>query len=76
MKFILKLVIIYKEAAKQTLYYLIKIKNIDLIYEAKPPNANLINYINLNFAVDTDNRRSISGFLFKLNGICIHWQSK
>ena len=72
-KFMSKLAIIYREAAKQMLYYLIKIKNIDLIYEAKPLNMNLINYINLNFAVDADNRRFMSGFLFKLNDVCIHW---
>jgi hypothetical protein len=29
-----------------------------------------------NFAADIDNRRSTSGYLFKLNGACIHWQSK
>ena len=47
-------------------------KDIDIIYEAKPLNADLINFIDLNFTADVDNRWSMSEFLFMLNGGCIH----
>src|SRR5262249_22795606 len=75
-KFMAKPTTVHKEAAKQTLYYLKRTKNIALIFEIKPPNANLHGYTDSNFAADKDNRWSTSGFLFKLNGACIHWQSK
>src|SRR5204862_5747224 len=67
---------IHWKATKQTLHYLIDIKEIGLIYGEKPLNTDLYGYMNSNFAVDKDNRYSISGYLFKLNGACIHWQSK
>jgi hypothetical protein len=47
-----------------------------LVYGIKPPNSELVGYTDSNFAADTENRRSTSGFLFKLNGACVHWQSK
>src|SRR5204862_6643916 len=39
-------------------------------------NTNLYNYTDLNFVTDEDNRHYTSGFLFKLNEACIHWQSE
>lgn len=33
-------------------------------------------YIDSNFAADEANRRSISGFIFLLNGSAISWKSK
>ena len=63
---------IHLKAVKQTLQYLADIKNIDLIYEEKSSNANLHDYMNLNFAADEDNKCSMSDFLFKLNEACIH----
>ena len=71
-KFMSKSTKIHLKAVKQILQYLISIKNIDLIYEEKLLNTNLHSYINLNFAVDEDNKCSMSDFLFKLNEACIH----
>ena len=67
---------IHWEATKQTLQYLAGTKEIGLIYGEKPPNTDLHGYTDSNFAADEDNRHSTSGYLFKLNGACIHWQSK
>jgi Reverse transcriptase (RNA-dependent DNA polymerase) len=70
---------IHKDAAKQTLRYLAGTKEYGLIYGCKTSDSNsakLIGYTDSNFAADTDNRRSTSGFLFMLNNACIHWQSK
>ena len=50
-----KLAIIHREAAKQALYYLAGIKNIDLIFGAKPPDNTVHSYTDFNFATDTDN---------------------
>ena len=63
---------IHLKAVKQIFQYLAGIKNIDLIYEERFLNANFHDYTNLNFAIDEDNRCSISDFLFKLNETCIH----
>ena len=57
------------------LRYLIKTKELSLVYNSKPINK-LYNYIDLNFIIDIDNQQSISDFLFKLNRVYIHWQSK
>jgi hypothetical protein len=51
-----KVIKIHWEAAKQVLHYLAGTKDIDLIYREKPPNSNLHNYTDLNFAADKDNR--------------------
>ena len=67
---------IHWEAAKQALRFLAGTKDIGLVFGTKPPEARLIGYTDSNFATDEDNRRSTSGFLFKLNGACVHWQSK
>ena len=63
---------IHLKAVKQTLQYLINIKNIELIYEKKISNANFHDYTDLNFVTDENNRYSTSDFLFKLNETCIH----
>jgi hypothetical protein len=42
----------------------------------KSSEIQLFGYTDSNFAADTANRRSTSGYLFFLNGACIHWQSK
>ena len=65
---------IHKAAAKQALRYLAKTTDYGLIYGSQ--DANLHGYTDSNFAADLDNRRSTSGYLFKLNGACVHWQSK
>ena len=75
-KFMSKPSKIHLEAAKQALRFLAGTKDIGLIFGTKPPEARLIGYTDSNFAADEDNRRSTSGFLFKLNGACVHWQSK
>jgi hypothetical protein len=75
-KFLSKPAVVHREAAKHALRNLAGTKDIGIIYGAKPPNADLIGYTDSNFAADADNRRSTSGFLFMLNGACIHWQSK
>ena len=77
-KYLSKPARIHKDAAKHALRYLAGTKDYGLIYgcKADPDSAKLIGYTDSNFAADTDNRRSTSGFLFKLNGASIHWQSK
>jgi Reverse transcriptase (RNA-dependent DNA polymerase)/Integrase core domain len=75
-KFLSKPAKSHKEAAKRTLRYLAGTKNYGLIYGINPADAELFGYTDSNFAADTENRRSTSGFLFMLNGACIHWQSK
>jgi Reverse transcriptase (RNA-dependent DNA polymerase)/Integrase core domain len=67
----------HKEAAKHCLRYLAGTKDLGLIYGTeKSLGIQLFGYTDSNFAADTSNRRSTSGYLFILNGACIHWQSK
>ena len=71
-KFLSKPAAVHQEAVKHALCNLVGIKDIGIIYGAKPPNANFINFIDSNFAANADNRRSTSGFLFMLNDGYIH----
>ena len=71
-KFMSKPTRVHLEAAKQALQYLTGTKDIDLIYEERLSNANLHDYMNLNFVTDENNRQFMSEFLFKLNETCIH----
>jgi Reverse transcriptase (RNA-dependent DNA polymerase) len=68
---------IHKEAAKHCLRYLAGTKNLGLIYGTeKSADIQLFGYTDSNFAADTSNRRSTSGYSFILNGASVHWQSK
>ena len=63
---------VHLKAVKQTLQYLINIKDINLIYKERFLNTNLHDYTDSNFATNKDNRHFMSNFLFKLNETCIH----
>jgi hypothetical protein len=76
-RFLSKPAKIHKEAAKHCLRYLAGTKDLGLIYGTeKSSDIRLFGYTNSNFAADTSNRRSTSGYSFILNGASIHWQSK
>src|SRR5436190_17755175 len=65
-KFLSKLAAVHQEAAKHALCNLTETKDIDIIYEAKPPSTDLTGFTDSNFAADAHNRQSTSGFLFML----------
>ena len=62
-------------AAKRILKYLKKTKNLGLIFK-RQGNQRLIGYTDADFANDTEKRRSVSGFVFTLNGTPISWKSR
>lgn len=49
-----------------------------LFYTAEQPKTvvNLMAYVDSNYATDTENRKSITGFLIYMNGCLIAWKSK
>jgi hypothetical protein len=66
----------HADAAKHCLRYLAGTRNLGLIYGTDIIGSDLFGYTDSNFAADTSNRRSTSGYAFILNGACVHWQSK
>jgi hypothetical protein len=77
-KFLAKPTIAHKNAAKHLLRYLKQTKDLALTFSSEEGELGmeLRGYTDSDFAADTDNRRSISGFCFLLHGACVHWQSK
>ena len=61
-------------AAKRVLRYLRPTQNYGLGYEGMLPKASA--YSDSDWANDRDTRRSVSGFLFSLNGAAVSWKSR
>ena len=55
--------------------YLNGTRNYGLLYEKKE-ETNLVEYPDADRAGDLDDRRSTSGYLFKLSGAVVSWRSK
>src|SRR5436190_13574344 len=51
-KFLSKSAAVHQEAVKHALHNLTRTKNINIIYEAKPPSADLTDFTDSNFAAD------------------------
>ena len=62
------------KAMKNILKYLRRTKNIFLIYE-KGSELKLEGYTDSNFQSDLDDSKSISGYIFALNGGAVSWKS-
>lgn len=62
------------EAAKHALRYIKYTSDMGLVYGGR--DTELYGYTDSDFAADVDNRKSTSGYVFLLNGACVHWQSK
>ena len=59
---------------KRILRYLQKTKNAKLVYHSEPKE--LIGYSDASYAPNSEDRKSISGYLFQMNGAAISWKSK
>jgi hypothetical protein len=59
---------------KRILRYLQKTKEAKLVYHAKPKE--LVGYSDASYAPSSEDRKSISGYLFQMNGAAISWRSK
>lgn len=64
-------------AGKRILRYLKGTKELGLKYGvAKGAQPIVIGYADADWALDKETRRSVTGYLFKLNGAAISWASK
>ena len=61
-------------AVKRILRYLRGTTNLGLLY--KPDNADLVGYSDADWAGDSNDRKSTSGYVFLLSGSAISWRSK
>jgi hypothetical protein len=59
---------------KRIFRYLQKTKDAKLVYHSKPEE--LVGYSDASYAPNTEERKSISGYLFQMNGAAISWKSK
>jgi hypothetical protein len=59
---------------KRILRYLQRTKNAKLVYHAKPKE--LVGFSDASYAPNSEDRKSISGYLFQMNGAAISWKSK
>ena len=72
----------YMEAVKRVLHYLKGTRDLKLIFRrshgspGSPGSQRLLGYADSDFAGDIDDRRSVSGYVFTLNGNTISWRSK
>ena len=62
-------------AVKRILRYLQGTKNFGLLY-AKEGSKECVGYSDADWAGDLDNRRSTSGYVFKISGAAVSWRSK
>lgn len=62
--------------ALRVLKYLIKTKDIKLIYERNVKNENLDCMVDSDYAGDTVDRKSTSGYIIRMNGNLIYWKSR
>ena len=65
-------------AAKRILRYLAGTKTLGLVFhrpqQEGPPNV--VGYVDSDHAGDTDERRSVTGCVFAINGTAVHWISR
>jgi hypothetical protein len=59
---------------KRIFRYLQKTKNAKLVYHSEPKE--LVGYSDASYAPNSEDRKSISGYLFQMNGAAISWKSK
>jgi hypothetical protein len=59
---------------KRILRYLQKTKSAKLVYLSDPKE--LVGYSDASYAPNSEDRKSISGYLFQMNGAAISWKSK
>jgi hypothetical protein len=59
---------------KRILRYLQKTKNAKLVYQSEPKE--LVGFSDASYAPNSEDRKSISGYLFQMNGAAISWKSK
>ena len=62
-------------AVKRILRYLQGTKNFGLLY-SKEGSKECVGYSDVDWAGDLDNRRSTSGYVFKISGAAVSWRSK
>ena len=60
--------IYYKVAIKHLLWYLCMIKAFRICYRVRLKLKQIIGYSDSDFTLDKDDRRSVSGFIFKFAG--------
>ena len=63
------------KSIKHIMRYLNGTQNYGLLYD-KEKVTDFIGYFDADGAGDLDDRRSTSGYLFKLNGAAVSWRSK
>src|SRR5207248_5268244 len=69
---------VHMQAARHALRYLRSTTSLGITYKAqrRSPIIKLEGFSDSDYAGDTDNRRSTSGYVFTLNGSAISWRSK
>ena len=63
-------------ALKRIFHYLIGTKNYKLIFNGRTKDRTLIGFVDADWAGDANSRRSISGYVFFLNGTPVSWAAK
>jgi hypothetical protein len=67
---------VHMKAARYALRYLRQTTNHGIFYRRQASRMHLQGFSDSDFAADTDNRRSTSGYVFTINGSAISWRSK
>ena len=74
-RFCSKLTMEHWKSIKYIMRYLNGTRNYGLLYD-KEKVTNFIGYFDADWAGDLDDRRSTSGYVFKLSGDAVSWRSK
>ncbi|KAL0339249.1 UNVERIFIED_CONTAM: Retrovirus-related Pol polyprotein from transposon TNT 1-94 [Sesamum angustifolium] len=64
------------EALKWLLRYLNGSANLGIVLSKCPEGADLVGYVDSNYANDRDSRKSTTPYVFTLCGSCISWKSQ